>query len=109
MNLRPWQRQQLLRTAIGLTSRSGNPAAVAANAEVLLAWAQQAAGRTDLAARLEALRQQESARVRARYAGRREPPRPDPCMDNPAEFVRQAQVLYAFAVADTAADIWGRS
>ncbi len=109
MRLHPWQRQQLTRTAIGLTSRCDNPAAVAATASVLLAWAEQAADKTDLTARLEALGQAESARSEARYRRRREPPRPDPCTDNPGESVRQAQVQYAFAVADTAADIWGRS
>ena len=107
MRVRPWQRRQLVRTAIGLTSCPDDPAAVAAAASVLLAWAQQATVKAGRTARFEALSQQESARSQARDRRRREPPRPDPWVDNLGEFPPQAQVLYEFAVADDLA--WRRS
>jgi len=106
MNLRPVQRAWLLDIARDLTS-CDDPAAVAANALVAAEWAGQAADRADLRVRLRVPEQQRSARNSELCRRRNEPPRPDPCVDNPGEFLRRAEFLYAFAVADAAAgDIW---
>jgi hypothetical protein len=109
VNLRPRQRAWLLDIARDLTSCADDPAAVAANALVLTESAGQASDPADLQVRIHVLQQQRSARVSELHKRRHEPPRPDPCLDNPGEFLHRAQVLYAFAIADAAADSWSWS
>jgi hypothetical protein len=91
------QRAELLDMAQELTSFRDDQAAVAINASVPLARAEAAWDTTDFEARMRAVQQRDSAR-RSMRRWRRS--LRGPCMDNPAEFVRQAQVLYAFAIAD---------
>lgn len=94
-SLRPWRRAVLLDIARELTICCEDPAAVAANALVLAEWAEHAPGRADQRIRIRVLDQQ----LAARWAQRRRMREPSPFMNDPAGFVRQAQVLYAFVIA----------
>lgn len=96
--LRPGDRLTVLNVAAGLTRRCSDAAAVAAHAGVLIEWVEAAAGRADASFRLRALWQHSCSCA----AVSRSDPRP--WMDDPAVFLRGAQVLYAFA---TASDVAG--
>ena len=87
-------RQLVLRFAGRLTTNSGDAVAVAVNAGPLLAWAEDASHAADAETRIRALSQHfancafavtdDAVQIAA---------------DNPAEFLRGAKILYAFATA----------
>jgi len=90
-----WERMDILSFAATMTADRADPVAVAVNVSALLAWVELAAGEDDARVRLRALSQCRSACTNADRSG------PRPWMDDPAEFLRRAGVLYAFATAGT--------
>jgi hypothetical protein len=93
VEVRARERLSILSVAALFTSQPADSVAVAINAGPLLAWAEAAAGESDLQVRIRILRQHS-----VNYVSRNRTD-PDPALDSPDEFLRAAGVLYAFATA----------
>lgn len=91
-------RQRLLRYAARFTTSAADPVAVAVNAGPLLAWLEDAPRPADAEARLDAMQQQSNSYCRLSPSELADLG----LADDPAEFVRRAGVLYAFATAGEA-------
>ena len=87
-------RQRILRFAGRLTTNSGDAIAVAVNAGPLLAWVEDASDAADAETRIRALSQHS-----ANCAFAVTDDAVQIAADNPAEFLRGAKILYAFAMA----------